>query len=84
MIISTIQDAARVRGMENASQLAREAMIHPFVAYKLWSGEFVRLDLVTLDRLCAALECQPGQLFKFESANGNGSKKRGPKPAKGK
>lgn len=67
MIIPLIQDAAKRRGIENASQLAKDAGLHVVVAYRLWSGEFQRLDVDTLDRLCAALKCQPNQLLRFES-----------------
>lgn len=66
MITATIKDMAQRRGIENASQLAKEAQIHTVVAYRLWSGEFQRLDRETLDRLCATLKCQPNQLLKHE------------------
>lgn len=64
MITATIKDMAQRRGIGNASQLAREAQLHTVVAYRLWSGEFQRLDTQTLDRLCVTLRCQPGQLLK--------------------
>jgi DNA-binding Xre family transcriptional regulator len=67
VITATIQEMARQREIQNASQLAREAQIHPVVAYRLWSGEFQRLDVDTLDRLCAALKCQPNQLLKYKA-----------------
>lgn len=71
MIISTVKEMAQRREIENASQLAREARIHTVVAYRLWSGDFQRIDTATLDRLCVALRCQPNQLLRYES-NGNG------------
>lgn len=68
MITATVKDMAERRGIENASQLAREAKLHPVVAYRLWSGEFQRLDVETLDRLCAVFKCQPNQLLRHEAA----------------
>jgi len=65
MITATIKDMAERRDIQNASQLAREARIHTVVAYRLWSGEFQRIDVETLNRLCETLRCQPNQLLRY-------------------
>lgn len=53
----------------NYKQLAERAGLHPVTVNKL-KNSFVappRLDSATLNKLCSALDCQPGDLLRFES-----------------
>jgi DNA-binding Xre family transcriptional regulator len=68
MVRLTIREAAEVRGLKNARQLARVAGLQPTSAYPLWNGTAARIDLTTLDKLCETLKVQPGYLFEFKSA----------------
>lgn len=36
-------------------------------AAQLWRGEFKMIGINTLAKLCAALGCQPGDLFTYEA-----------------
>jgi DNA-binding Xre family transcriptional regulator len=65
MIISTIRETAERRGIENANQLKDALGVSPTLAARLWRGDFVHIGRVTLDRLCRALRCQPGQLLRY-------------------
>lgn len=68
MVRLTIREAAEVRGLKNARQLARATGLQPTSAYPLWNGTAARIDLVTLDKLCETLKVQPGYLFEFTPA----------------
>jgi DNA-binding Xre family transcriptional regulator len=66
MITVHIREVAEKRRIKNAHQLSLAAKIPANMAVRLWEGEFQRIDRGTLDRLCAALKCQPGQLIKYK------------------
>jgi putative transcriptional regulator len=54
------------RGM-TAYQLAKLTGVHVTTAYRLAksSGAVRRLDTRTIDKLCTALRCHPGDLFDY-------------------
>jgi len=66
MITPTVHTMAEKRGLTTAYQLQKLLNISPSVAAQLWSGDFKRIDLGTLDRLCIALRCKPNDLLRFE------------------
>jgi len=68
MIISKIRQTAEGCGIENANQLKDALNISPTLASRLWRGEFSQIGLVTLDRLCRELKCQPGELLRYVQA----------------
>jgi DNA-binding Xre family transcriptional regulator len=39
--------------------------VTPNVSARLWSGEFEKLGMNTLEKLCEVLRCQPDKLFKY-------------------
>lgn len=41
--------------------------IRPNTVSALWHGTIKRLDIEHLDKLCTALNCQPGDLFEYVS-----------------
>lgn len=45
--------------------LARRSDTHPSVISRLARGDTSRVDLVVLNRICTALEVQPGDLLRF-------------------
>jgi len=65
MIVSNIRKAAEGLGIENANQLKDRLNISPTLAARLWRGDFSQIGMVTLDRLCRELKCQPGELLQF-------------------
>lgn len=64
-LIVTIKERAQKRGIENANQLGVTLDVAPNVAARLWKGDFEKLGMNTLEKLCEALECQPNALFRF-------------------
>jgi DNA-binding Xre family transcriptional regulator len=58
-----IREAAEARGVTSSYQLMKLMNIPPGHASKLWKGEMRMIGLDTIDALCLALECKPGELF---------------------
>jgi len=63
MIRWTVREVAERAGIHNAHELVKRARISVSTAYQLWEGSAKRLDLATLDKLCALFEVPPGQLL---------------------
>jgi putative transcriptional regulator len=55
------------RGFKSQLALAEASGINPSQIGPLVRGTARRIDLGTLDRLCAALSCQPGDLLKYQA-----------------
>ena len=64
MIVVTIRARAEKCGITTAYQLQKAMEVSPTIAARLWRGDFDKLGVVTLDRLCNALRCQPEKLLK--------------------
>lgn len=71
MIRLRIADQLAKKGW-TAYRLAKEAGITITVAYRLTNpaGGFKRIDLDTLDAICRALGCQPGDLLRYVPSKG--------------
>jgi len=67
MITVTIRERAEKYGITTAYQLQKALEISPTIAARLWRGNFDKIGIVTLDRLCRVLECQPDKLFRYVS-----------------
>ena len=65
MITIHVKEISEKHGFKNAHQLAVALGVADNVGVRLWNENFTRIDLVTLDRLCRLLKCQPNKLFKF-------------------
>ena len=65
MISVHISEAARQKGITTAYQLQKALDISPTVAARLWKGEFDMIGLVTLNKLCRVLRCQPSKLLRY-------------------
>lgn len=65
MIKSQVRTVAETNGFGNANQLGIALKVSPTLAARLWRGDFTQIGLVTLDRLCRVLECQPGDLLHY-------------------
>lgn len=65
MIVSRIHEVARKRGIENANQLSVQLEIPPRAAWRLWRGEFDKIGVGNLDKLCAGLDCSPCELLAY-------------------
>jgi putative transcriptional regulator len=66
MIRIRIKDVAEAKDFKNAHRLQLAAELSPHVAQRLWRGEVEKISMETLNRICRALDCQPGDLFVYE------------------
>jgi putative transcriptional regulator len=55
------------RGIKTRRGLAKAAGIHETNMGKIVDGEIKAIRLETIDGLCRALDCQPGELFEYIS-----------------
>lgn len=62
---SEVERLMDVRGIPHRDALAEKAGIHRTNLYKISNGT-VKPSLPALGKICAALECQPGDLLRFD------------------
>jgi len=65
MIEKRIREIAEKRGYTTAYQLRVALGVSPSLAARLWKGNFEKIGIITLDRLCTLLQCQPDKLFRY-------------------
>jgi DNA-binding Xre family transcriptional regulator len=65
MIVVTIRERAEKNGITTAYQLQKAMGISPTIAARLWRGDFDKIGIGTLDRLCRVLRCQPDKLLHY-------------------
>jgi DNA-binding Xre family transcriptional regulator len=66
MIKISIAEAAQEKKITTAYALQKALNISPTIAARLWRGDFDKIGIGTLDKLCRVLKCQPNKLFKYE------------------
>jgi putative transcriptional regulator len=74
MIDTRVRQTAEARGIKSAYELQKALDLSPTVALRLWRGEVTRYSVETLDKLCAALECQTGDLLVYVPEKKGGKK----------
>ena len=62
-IINRIEPVARARGITSVKELAERAGLAYNTTHALWNNRTERVDFGTLDKLCAALDAEPGDLL---------------------
>lgn len=65
MIRAKIREIAEAKGVPNAYQLGVLIGVTPNVSARLWKDDFTQIGKVTLDKLCAALGCNVGDLLVY-------------------
>lgn len=63
MIVNRTADLARRRGITKITDLAERAGLSYNTAHALFTGRTTRIDYETLERLCATLEVEPGDVL---------------------
>jgi DNA-binding Xre family transcriptional regulator len=63
MINIRVRELAEGRGLRNAHGLQLEAGLASHVAVRLWKGQVERISIETIDRVCEALDCEPGDFI---------------------
>ncbi len=67
MVTTRIREMAEKRGITNAYQLQKATELPPSMAARLFKDEVDMIALRTINTLCRALKCKPGELFKYEA-----------------
>lgn len=65
-IRARIKEIAEAKAVPNAYQLGVLIGVTPNVSARLWKDDFSQIGKVTIDKLCAALDCQVGDLLVYE------------------
>ncbi len=81
MIEAKVRETAEGRGIKSSYELQHALGVAPTVALRLWRDEVTRFSVETLDKLCSALDCQPGDLLIYVP-NTNRATKSGEKAKK--
>ncbi len=63
MVTTRIRELAEKRGLTNAYQLQKATKLPPSMAARLFKDEVDMIALRTIDTLCNALGCEPGELL---------------------
>ena len=63
MIATRIKELAEAKGITTAYQLQKAAGLSPSMAARLFRDEVEMIALRTIESLCVAFDCQPGELF---------------------
>src|SRR5262249_9517626 len=63
MISLRIREVANAKGITTEYQLQKAGNLQPSHAARLWRGEMMLIKLSTIDALCEALDCEPGDLI---------------------
>lgn len=58
-----IRETAEAKGIKTAYQLQKKAGLVPSTAYRLFNNQASHITLETLERICTALDCDPGVLI---------------------
>ena len=75
MIEIRIDRLLRARG-RTFYWLAKETGISHTTLWRLKKGKALGLNFITLEKLCEALDCQPGDVFTFKNQKRQRTRKR--------
>lgn len=66
MIELRIRQIAQKAGITNAHRLQLAVGLSPDVSQRLWKGDWEKISKETMEKLCKALKCKPGDLFTYQ------------------
>ena len=75
MVLLRVRELAESKGINNPFVLSDRTGLAYANCWKMWKGKQTRIDLNTIDRLCEALECKPGDFIKYVKVKRIGGKK---------
>ena len=70
-----IDDLLREKG-RSFYWLSKQTQISHTTLWRLKKGKALGINFVTLEKICQALECEPGDILKIEAAKQKTEKKR--------
>ena len=76
MVELRVREVAERKGINNPLSLSKESGIAYANCHKIWNNQQKMISLDTLDRLCAALGCEPGDiLVRVDGSNAESTRK---------
>ena len=63
MVLLKVRELAEKRGITNPLALSKRSGLAYANCWKIWNDQQTRIDLSTIDSLCNALECEPGDFI---------------------
>ena len=76
MVELRVKELAVEKGIDNPFSLSKESGIAYANCYKIWNNQQTMIGLDTLDRLCDALGCEPGDILVKVPKSARRSKRR--------
>jgi DNA-binding Xre family transcriptional regulator len=80
MIELRVREVAERKGINNPLSLSKESGIAYANCHKIWNNRQQMISLATIDRLCEALSCDPGDIL----VRADDSKAKSKRKVKGK
>jgi DNA-binding Xre family transcriptional regulator len=75
MVLLKVRELAEKRGITNPLALSKRSGLAYANCWKIWHDQQTRIDLTTIDRLCEALDCEPGDFLVYVKVKRIPSKK---------
>ena len=66
MIIFNLDRLLFEKGNMKIPKLQEISGVNKNTLYAIYKGSITRIDVSVIDRICAALKCQPGDLLKYK------------------
>lgn len=63
MVQLKVRELAEKRGINNPLALSKRSGLAYANCWKIWNDQQTRIDLTTIDSLCEALDCKPGDFI---------------------
>lgn len=79
MIETRIKELAEAKGITTAYQLQKAAGLSPSMAARLFRDDVEMIALRTIECLCGAFECKPGDLFTAKNGRSKNKAKKASK-----
>lgn len=76
MIELRVKELAEEKGIDNPFALSKQSGVAYANCYKIWNNQQKMIGLDTLDRLCEALGCGPGDILIKVPASARRAKRR--------
>jgi DNA-binding Xre family transcriptional regulator len=71
-----VKQISEAKGIKTAYQLQQKAKLSPATAYRLFNDSVSTITMETLEKVCTALECDPGDLFLWSNKIPNSKKSK--------
>jgi DNA-binding Xre family transcriptional regulator len=66
MFKNKIPELAKKQGLKNANQLGKALCVSPTLSSRLWNGDFGKIGIETLHKLCDLFDCQVSDFLHYD------------------